>query len=117
MPNVAVTNDGTVHVIFMDRRWDLGNKLIDITYAQSNDGGQTWSNARVTSTSFDGDLGRHQNGGVPFIGDYLGLDATGMDVWGGFPDSVLGRTMIAAAHFSPQGMPAMASGSGASDHP
>ncbi|MHB8585764.1 MAG: sialidase family protein [Thermoplasmatota archaeon] len=105
MPDVAVTNDGTVHVLFMDRRWDPANRLIDLTYATSADGGHNWTNTRVTSQSFDGDLGRHQNGGVPFIGDYLGIDAAGMDVWGGFPDSLIGRTVIAAAHFSIGGQP------------
>ncbi|MHB8605750.1 MAG: sialidase family protein [Thermoplasmatota archaeon] len=99
MSNVAVTDDGAIHVFFMDRRWDAANRLIDLTYAVSTDGGKTFVNHRVTSQSFDGDLGKHQDG-FPFIGDYLGLDSSGNTVWAGFPDSIIGRTVIAAAEFT-----------------
>ncbi|MHB8604835.1 MAG: sialidase family protein [Thermoplasmatota archaeon] len=97
MSRVAVTDDGVVHVLFMDRRYDPADRLIDLTYASSADGGATWTNQRVTTKSFDGDLGKHQSG-APFIGDYLGLDAAGRDVWGGFPTTATGVAIIAAMH-------------------
>jgi hypothetical protein len=39
----------------------------------------------------------HQEG-FPFIGDYIGADAVGNDVWAGFPDATQGITVISAAH-------------------
>jgi hypothetical protein len=98
MPNVAVAADGSVHVFYMDKRYDSAHKLIGITHAWSLDGGKTWANERVSTVSFDGDLGKHQEG-FPFIGDYLGVDCVGRDCWAGFPDSSNGKiTVIAAAH-------------------
>ncbi|MHB8633863.1 MAG: sialidase family protein [Thermoplasmatota archaeon] len=98
MPNVAVAGDGSLHVFFMDKRYDPNHKLIDITHAVSRDGGATWTNERVSTFSYDGDLGRHQEG-FPFIGDYMGVDAVGSHVWAGFPDASNDKTtVIAAAH-------------------
>jgi len=75
MPWVDVDPDGGVHVAWYDRRNDPDNRLMDVYYAYSADGGATFGpNVQVTEVPFDGDLGHHQNGG-PFIGDYIGLDA------------------------------------------
>jgi hypothetical protein len=98
MSNVAVAGDGSVHVFYMDKRYDPKHKLIDITHAISTDGGLTWANHRVTNVSFDGDLGVHQEG-FPFIGDYLGVACVGTDCWAGFPAASMGGVpVIAAAH-------------------
>jgi hypothetical protein len=98
MPNIAVAADGSVHVFYLDKRYDPNHKLIDMSHAVSMDGGKTWANERVTSVSFDGDLGKHQEG-FPFIGDYIGTAAVGDDVWVGFPDASNGETtVVAAAH-------------------
>ncbi len=76
MPWIDVDSEGGVHVAWYDRRNDPDNRLLDVYYAYSNTGGEGFHpNVRVTETSFDGDLGHHQNGG-PFIGDYIGVDAT-----------------------------------------
>jgi hypothetical protein len=76
MPWIAVDPRGGVHVAWADRRNDPENRLLDIYYAYSADGGATFApNVRVSERSFDGDLGHHQSGG-PFIGDYIGLSAT-----------------------------------------
>lgn len=96
MGNVAVASDGSVHVFYMDKRYDPAHKLIDMTHAVSTDGGATWTNTRVTTVSWDGDLGVHQTG-VPFIGDYLGVACAGTECWGGFPDASLGEEPVAAA--------------------
>lgn len=98
MCNIGVAGDGSIHAFFMDKRYDPKHKLIDITHAWSTDGGKNWTNERVSTTSFDGDLGVHQSG-VPFIGDYLGAACGPKDCWAGFPDSSNGKaTVIAAAH-------------------
>lgn len=105
MPGISVAADGSVHVAYMDKAYDEAHNhtLIDITHAVSVDGGKTWQTERVTSTSFDGNLGIHQDGG-PFIGDYLGMDCVGTDCWMGFPDTSLGgEPVIAAAHAHREG--------------
>jgi hypothetical protein len=100
MPNIAVAGDGSLHAFWMDRGYDPHNRLIGITYAVSTDGGASWHERRVSTVPWDGDLGVHQEG-FPFIGDYLGIDAVGTDVWGGFPDASNGATTVAsAAHVS-----------------
>lgn len=99
MARIAVGPDGTAHVAFLDRRWDAGNRLLDATYAFSADGGDSWVNQRLTSKSFDGDLGVHQ-GGFPFIGDYIGIGAAGDHVYVGFPTTATGRAEVAVAHIS-----------------
>jgi len=98
MCNIGVAGDGSVHAFFMDKRYDPEHKLIDITHAWSMDGGKTWTNERVSTVSYDGDLGKHQEG-FPFIGDYLGVECVGSDCWAGFPDASDGvTTVVAAAH-------------------
>ncbi|MHB8585120.1 MAG: sialidase family protein [Thermoplasmatota archaeon] len=99
MPNIAVAADGSLHVVYMDKQYDPNHVLIDISHAVSLDGGQTWYHERVSTVSYNGNLGKHQDG-FPFIGDYLGIDATGTNVWAGFPDASNGvTTVVAAAHF------------------
>ncbi|MEA3200877.1 MAG: hypothetical protein QOE90_2305 [Thermoplasmata archaeon] len=93
----AIAGDGSLHAFFFDKRYDPAHKLIDITHALSTDGGKTWTNERVTTRSWDGDLGKHQEG-FPFIGDYIGADCVGLHCWAGFPDATPGITVIAAAH-------------------
>jgi hypothetical protein len=52
-PAVAVTPDGTVGVMFYDRRHDPYNQRLDVTFARSLDGGRSFrTNERVTATSF-----------------------------------------------------------------
>lgn len=76
MPWIDVDPQGGVHVAWYDRRNSPENRLLDVYYAFSADGGMTFGpNVRVTETTFDGDLGHHQSG-APFIGDYIGLDTS-----------------------------------------
>jgi hypothetical protein len=98
MPNLAVAGDGSLHAFFLDKRYDPENKLNGVTHAWSLDQGKTWRNERVTNQSWDGDKGRHQDG-YPWIGDYLGVDAVGDEVWVAVPDASLdGPPGLAAAH-------------------
>ncbi len=82
-PWIAVANDGTVRVMWGDDRLDLdnqGGKLYDIFMSESQDnGGSFGSNVRVTTESSDPDF---DGFGGTFIGDYFGLSASGVAVWG-----------------------------------
>ncbi len=84
MPWIETDEEGGVHVAYYDRRNDPDNRLLDVYYAYSEDCAETFlPDIRVTEASFDGDLGHHQNGS-PFIGDYIGMDATSeaaMIIW------------------------------------
>jgi hypothetical protein len=98
MCNIGVGGDGSVHVFFFDKQYDPAHTLIDVTHGVSLDGGKTWRTERVSTVSFDGNLGVHQEG-FPFIGDYIGVNCVGNDCWAGFPDASNGKTtVIAAAH-------------------
>jgi hypothetical protein len=96
MGNLVVAGDSSVHVFFLDKRYDPAHALIDVTHAVSFDGGETWTNERVSTVGFDGDLGVHQEG-FPFIGDYLGVASAGNEVWAGFPDASGGGVPVIAA--------------------
>lgn len=96
MPRIAVGNDGTVHIAYMTRAYDGANKLIDAEHAYSTNGGVTWATKRLTTKSFDGDKGVHQDG-FPFFGDYIGIDSQGPRTYIGFPDCETGTCEIGVA--------------------
>jgi hypothetical protein len=95
-PNVVVAADGSVHMVLYDRHYGDNNTLLDATWVWSMDGGQSWSSQRLSSTSFDGDLGIHQSG-VPFMGDYIGIGAAGDVVYMTWADTREGRADVAVA--------------------
>jgi Putative Ig domain len=83
----ATTNDhffpwmsvshGIISVDFYDRRVDPLNHLVDVFYAESVDGGASFSpNVRVTDVSFNPDAIIFGNG-ESFIGDYIGIASNG----------------------------------------
>jgi hypothetical protein len=79
-PWLTVGPDGTIHVMWMDRRDDPNNNLYHIYYSQSTDGGVTWSaNVRVSDQPSDPAhvLFVGNNG---FIGDYNGIAASALRV-------------------------------------
>jgi hypothetical protein len=54
MPRTAVdTSDGSVYVSFYDTRADSTRKKADYYLARSTDGGQTWTNVKITSVQSD----------------------------------------------------------------
>jgi hypothetical protein len=83
-PWLAVAPDGTLNVVFYDRRLDTtstvtvygvpinppGNYLVDTWMARSSDGGTSWTNFRVSEVSTNFDYA-FRNG--IFIGDYNGV--------------------------------------------
>ncbi len=73
-PAVAVGSDGSVQVMFYDRRDDPDNDLISVYFAISRDGGMTWDNIKMIDSPFEGDNSGGKSAGA-FIGDYLALSA------------------------------------------
>jgi hypothetical protein len=68
-PAVCVGSDGSVQVMYYDRRDDENNTLICVYISISYDGGETFTDVRLCDTQFNGDNTRG-----PFIGDYLAVD-------------------------------------------
>lgn len=94
MPRVSVDGRGIVHTVYLTRHHH--GQFVDAEHAWSTDGGMTWQTERLTATSFDGDLGIHQEG-FPFLGDYIGIASVGDVTYMGFPTTVTGRAEIAVA--------------------
>jgi hypothetical protein len=77
-PNVNVLPNGTVGVTYYDIRTDPGlttSLLTDYFIAVSGHGGSTWSEARITPSSFDDTFAPNSRG--YFLGDYQGLKNDG----------------------------------------
>jgi len=86
-PWMAVSH-GLLNIDFYDRRLDPQNHLVDVFYAESADGGASFSsNVRVTDASFNPDAIIFSNG-QSFIGDYIGIASNGTlahSVWTDIP--------------------------------
>ncbi len=68
---------GLLSIVFYDRRLDPQNHLVDVFYAESVDGGSSFSpNLRVTDVPFNPDAIIFSSG-QSFIGDYIGIAANG----------------------------------------
>ena len=79
-PALDVDDSGNVWIAYYDRRRDNRNLLIDTFLARSGNGGQRWSNSRLTSQSFPPITGWQDLIVNPFyMGDYIAVaaDATG----------------------------------------
>ena len=65
---------GRIDIQAYDRSY-TSNRLVDVTYASSADGGATWTSQRITRSGFDpAAYGVPSGSGVrPFIGDYTGI--------------------------------------------
>ena len=76
-PSVDVTSNGTVGVTFYDFRNNTpaAGALADHFLVHSHDGGATWSETRLTPTSFDVEAAPVAGG--LFLGDYVGLATKG----------------------------------------
>ncbi|UUZ89550.1 glycoside hydrolase [Paenibacillus sp. P25] len=62
---------GRVHIVYYTNRVDGFN--LDVFVAQSSDGGNTFTNSRVTTVSSDPNAGS-TGGPTPLIGDYIDVD-------------------------------------------
>jgi hypothetical protein len=77
MGELDIAPNGRYDLSFYDREW-TSNRLVDLTYATSSNGGATWSRYRVTPAGFDPSAWGvpASNGFRPFIGDYNGITST-----------------------------------------
>lgn len=91
-PAAAVAPDGTLHVVFYDRRDDPENRLLHVYHAASSDGGASFErNLRLTDRPTDAAKSFHQDG-TNFIGDYIGVTAAIDDeAWAVWTDTREGR--------------------------
>jgi Neuraminidase (sialidase) len=81
-PAIRVDGNGNLAVTYYDfRNNDPATPALetDTWFSRSTDGGGTWSEERVTPTSFDMRTAPVARG--YFTGDYEGLTATGSDFW------------------------------------
>jgi hypothetical protein len=74
---LTIAPNGRIDLSYYDRGYS-GNRLVDVTYATSADGGATWRFARVTPAGFDPSQWGVPSGSSfrPFIGDYNGQIST-----------------------------------------
>ncbi len=75
LPWVEVDHAGRIHVVSFDSRHvvqddDGGEGFFDVYYTYSTDGGDTWTEARLTPNTWS-------SAGVSFIGDYNGMAVAG----------------------------------------
>jgi len=99
-PWLTVAPDGSIIVVFLDRRLDPGNLLMDLYMTTSTDGGDTWSpNERITTVSSDPTAGSESHaleyttdefpikiteptilaGRAGLLGEYIGVTASAID--------------------------------------
>ncbi len=104
LPRVAISPDGRVDVLYLDRRGDRPNNVMTDAYLSiSADGGKSFDSTRLSSRAFDSRVGPEIDPtlGVDF-GSRLGLISTRDGVLAAWTDSRLGtqdtgRQDIAAA--------------------
>ena len=74
LPRVDVSDDGRVDVVFLDRRRDEEDVMMDATLAWSHDDGESFRNARLSSRSFDSRVGPRATPQLPVdFGSRLGV--------------------------------------------
>lgn len=84
-PSVSVDDNGNVNVIFYDRRLNPGTGRTDLFLAQAGDGGQTFTNTRVTDVSGNWQGVRHDSGFI-YHGDYIRAVSRGTVVYAAWTD-------------------------------
>ena len=86
-PALAADTKGMLAICFYDRRRDPNNFQIDRECAKSTDGGSTWTNRKITSTTFPTEVGQDMLVAPDYMGDFdtVATDATGQKA--GFIDS------------------------------
>jgi hypothetical protein len=73
-PWAAADQKGKFYAIWFDRRLDPANHDIDTWQAESTSDGRSWKSFRISTRSWNPDLGFFSSGA--FIGDYNGLAAS-----------------------------------------
>lgn len=95
LPHIAVDQtDGTVYVVFYDRRNSASNLMMNVYVAFSEDGGQTFTNKLITPQPF------LPPGKEVFFGDYNGISAhkgVVRPIWTATDESLKGKLTIQTA--------------------
>ena len=94
-PWIAATPSGEFNAIWFDRRRDPANRNIDTWQAVSGDDGRSWRTFRISTRSWNPDLGFFTSGA--FIGDYNGIAAANQavyPVWTDGRNTAIARTGI-----------------------
>jgi hypothetical protein len=74
LPRVDVSPEGRVDVLFLDRRRDHKDVMTDATLASSHDDGESFTNTRISTRSFDSRVGATASPNLPIdFGSRLGL--------------------------------------------
>jgi hypothetical protein len=89
-PMLDVSSDGRLHALWLDRRLDPANRLFQVWYSSSTDGGATWEAdsqvSDVPGAGFDINIGLPPGSGNA-AGDYWGLDTAGGKVYAAWNDT------------------------------
>jgi hypothetical protein len=94
-PWIAAASNGNLYAIWFDRRLDPANILINTWEARSSNDGVTWTSRRISTRSWNPNLGFFSSGA--FIGDYNGLAVSRTNVypvWTDGRDTQIARTGI-----------------------
>ena len=94
---LEVDDQGRIHIVFLDSRHTVqddsntnADGFLDAYYTYSADGGETWTEFRLTPNSWNSAFSYNGN----FIGDYLGLDVAGNRVYPVYLDTTGGDANI-----------------------
>jgi hypothetical protein len=94
-PWAAAASNGNLYAIWFDRRQDPANIRINTWEARSANGGVTWTSRRISTRSWNPNLGFFSSGA--FIGDYNGIAVSSTNVypvWTDGRNTAIARTGI-----------------------
>ena len=94
-PWAAAASNGNLYAIWFDRRQDPANININTWEARSANGGVTWTSRRISTRSWNPNLGFFSSGA--FIGDYNGIAVSSTNVypvWTDGRNTAIARTGI-----------------------
>jgi hypothetical protein len=94
-PWAAAASNGNLYAIWFDRRQDPANVSINTWEARSANGGLTWTSRRISTRSWNPNLGFFSSGA--FIGDYNGIAVSSTNVypvWTDGRNTAIARTGI-----------------------
>jgi BNR/Asp-box repeat len=94
-PWIAAAGNGNLYAIWFDRRLDAANININTWEARSANDGATWTSRRISTKSWNPNLGFFTSGA--FIGDYNGIAVSSTNVypvWTDGRNTAIARTGI-----------------------
>jgi BNR/Asp-box repeat len=94
-PWIAAASNGNLYAIWFDRRLDPANIRINTWEARSANDGVTWTSRRISTRSWNPNLGFFSSGA--FIGDYNGIAVSATNVypvWTDGRNTAIARTGI-----------------------